>query len=103
MTPIEDQELGIFDNLKGGRVQEPVKREKTFGHGACPTCSSEKVGLVRSSDGRHLVWRVHYLKTHAGTSLPCRTSAQYLCASPARHIEGYDTPLCPHNKKRILL
>lgn len=87
--------MSIFDGLEAGR-KPAVSRERTSAYGACGHCSAEKVGLVRNPDGAHLVWKVHYLTTHAGTSLPCRASAQYLCDLPARHIAGYDTPYCPH-------
>ena len=90
--------MSIFDGLEGVGGRQPVVRERTSAYGACPRCSAEKVGLVRTPDGAHLVWKVHYLTTHAGTSLPCQVGAQYLCDLPARHIVGYDTPHCSHER-----
>ena len=92
------EQPSIFDGLEGVGAREPVRRERTLAYGACPRCSAEKIGLVRSPDGVHLVWRVHNLTTHAGTSLPCQSSAQRLCDAPARHIVGYDIPYCLHMK-----
>lgn len=89
-------EQSIFDGLEGVGGREPVKRERTLAHGACPCCLAEKVGLVRSPDNVHLVWRIHYYHTHGGTTLPCRAGAQHLCDQPARSIVGYVVPRCPH-------
>jgi hypothetical protein len=91
----------IFDGLEGVGAREPVRRERTLAYGACPHCSAEKVGLVRSPDSRHLVWRAHNLTTWARTSLPCQATAQRLCDAPARHIVGYDVPYCSHTKGRL--
>lgn len=88
--------MSIFDGLENVGRRQKVKPERTFAYGACPRCSAEKVGLVRTSNGAHLVWKVHYLTTHAGTSLLCQVSGQLLCDLPARHIIGYDVPYCSH-------
>jgi hypothetical protein len=88
--------VSIFDGLENEGRQEKPKRERSLAFGACPHCSAEKVGLVRSPDGVHLVWKVHDFITHAGTRWPCSASGQRVCDHPARHIIGYDAPHCPH-------
>lgn len=89
--------MGIFDGLEGVGAREPQKREPSQGFGACPFCSKDKVGLVRSPDGQHLVWRMHNLTTFSGIKLPCQATGQRVCAHPARKVPGYPVPLCPHS------
>lgn len=89
---------GLFDGLEDVGRREPVKRERSWAFGACPYCSGERVGLVRSPDGKHFVWRMHNLTTHAGTVLPCRAVAQRVCVCPARFIVGFQPPRCPHER-----
>jgi len=91
--------MSIFDGLEGPTRREPVRRQRSLAWGACPRCSAEKVGLIRTPDYRHFIWRDHNLRTHAGTSLPCRASGTYLCDQPARVIVGYDHPVCPHDER----
>jgi hypothetical protein len=86
----------LFDGLEGVGGQERQSTPRSVARGACPMCSAEKVGLIRSPDGVHLVWRMHNLVTFAGTRLPCGATAQHLCLAPARDIPGYDTPTCLH-------
>lgn len=92
----EDQ--GLFDNLPTGKG-EPQRRQRNAAYGSCPNCTADKIGLVRSTDGSHFVWRDHNLVTFHGTRLQCRAVAQYLCAAPAQDVIGYDTPHCPHERR----
>jgi hypothetical protein len=73
-----------------------VKAERTMARAACPSCSAERVAIVRSPNDQHLVWKFHNLVTFMGTRLPCGTSAQHLCDAPPRETIGYDTPHCTH-------
>lgn len=91
---------GLFDNL-AQHQGEPVRRQPTAAYGSCPNCSNEKVGLVRSPDGHHLIWKDHNLTTFRGTKLQCRAVGQHLCAAPAQDVIGYDTPHCPHEKRKL--
>ena len=88
--------MRIWNGPEGmGWLGKP-KRERPVAKGACPECSNENVGLVRTSDAVHLVWQMHDLITHAGTHLPCASGGQCVCDHPARQIEGYVTPHCLH-------
>jgi hypothetical protein len=94
-------EPGIFDDLEAlgrnvGRC-EPIKAERTLARAACSHCSGERVGIVRSPDNVHLVWKIHYFRTHANLELPCGAGGQYLCAARPRVTPGYDTPACTHS------
>lgn len=89
------EQPSIFDNLQSGG-REKVRSPKSVARGACPKCSNEKVGLLRSPDGQHLIWRQHNLVTHGGLRIPCWSTALHLCELPARDIPGLDTPVCPH-------
>jgi hypothetical protein len=95
-------EPGLFDSLPRRRGNESKQRERIAAYGSCPTCINEKVGLVRSPDGTHFVWRDHNLITHAGTRLQCQSVAQRLCDAPAVPVIGYDTPRCPHAASKQL-
>lgn len=90
--------MSLFDDLPG-RGPKPA-RERPFARGACPHCSAERVGLALSNDGEHLSWMMHDLITHAGTKLPCGSTGLRVCDYPARKIEGYSAPVCPHDRAR---
>lgn len=88
-----------------GRVGVPVdsgkpKPEMPVAYGFCPLHSNHNPmanGLIRS--GKHLVYKVHYFRTHAGTLTPCQGSGARLCevgVNPAAHeTYGTKTPTCP--------
>lgn len=89
-------EPSLFDGLETGRNKDKQKRERPVARGACPLCSADSIGLSRSPDGRHLVWRMHDFVTFTGTHVPCQATAQHLCAFEARIVPGVPTPTCPH-------
>jgi hypothetical protein len=86
----------LFDGLEAVGSQEKQKTLKSIARGACPFCSAEAIGLVRSPDGLHLAWRMHNLVTHAGTRVPCQSTGQHLCDAPARPVPGVTAPACLH-------
>lgn len=93
-----DDTPSMFDGLEGVGGREKPQRERSLAYGACPMCLAEKVGLVRSPDGAHLVWRMHNLTTFVGTKLPCSSTGQHLCQAPARHLIGHPIPRCSHER-----
>lgn len=92
----------IFEEIENaGRFIEKPARAKTIAHGACPTCSNNKVGLVFARGSQCLAWKDHYLTTHGGHAMQCRSVGQHLCDCPARDVTsltGLDTPVCPHDR-----
>jgi hypothetical protein len=86
----------LFDGLEGVGSVEKQKSPVSVARGACPMCSAERIGLIRSPDGVHLVWRMHNLVTFHGTRVPCAATAQHLCVAPARALAGHDVPHCLH-------
>lgn len=91
------EQPSIFDGLEGAglRFVERPAPLKANTHGACPSCLTDKVGLV--IQGGHLVWKDHYVSTWGGSSRQCLAGGQRLCDSPARDVHlvtGLSTPVC---------
>ena len=93
-----DQPIDVFAGLvevtKKKKPKEEQQRSITFG--GCPTCSANRVGLVRQ--GVHLAWRDHTRRTHGDISMQCPSVGQRLCEVAARDVwdlTGVETPVCP--------
>jgi hypothetical protein len=92
--------LPAFDvaaNATGGGPRKQ-KAARSVAWGKCPGCTSASTGLIPS--GEHLAWRLHWIVTHGGTSLPCRTSGTHLCAVPAKARGSIEAPVCRCQKAK---
>lgn len=90
----------LFAGLEGvglppSTYVDKAAKQRPITYGACPKCTSEKVGLVLQNG--HLVWVDHYVSTWGGASRQCAAGAQHLCDLPARDVRlltGMATPTC---------
>lgn len=95
LFPVPEQDIFAGLEVRSKKVRKDLSTtQRSVAFGACPDCSSYKVGLVHQ--GGHLVWRDHSYRTHGGTSLPCRAVGVRLCDAPARATTfSTDVPTCP--------
>ena len=96
--PDDDQTPTMFDELSGGMRDSPrTPYVPPVAFGACPGCTSTRVGLVPGIDGRHLMWKLHRKKVGAAYTT-CQVSGQRLCDYPSRDIPSLTNviPHCPH-------
>lgn len=74
-----------------------AKSLRSVAQGNCPRCMAPKTGLVAS--GAHIVWRVHYLTTWAGSRIPCVTSGVSACDAPeVTPLKPSNPVRCPHDR-----
>ena len=81
--------LGSIDTSSGSMESDTVVRAarpvKAAGYGSCPGCTAGKVAL--ESRGKHLVWRLHNLRTWSGAPMQCRTGGARLCDAPDAEMQ----------------